>query len=134
MVNDTIAQKIWQTLSALGNDKLRPQGFVLPNVNSYDDMPCGDEKTCGEGLWKYGYWVNGGVWTTAEARMILAYYRLGQAELAKSSMRQMIAKFAATWRMDNPLTEFGATPYQPDEETNLVRSSDLPLCVARLDC
>ena len=32
------------------------------------------------GLWEYGRWVNGGHWTTCEARMIMAYYRLGQFE------------------------------------------------------
>ena len=31
-----------------------------------------------EGLWAFGTWVNGGHWSTCEARMMLAYYRLGQ--------------------------------------------------------
>jgi hypothetical protein len=29
-----------------------------------------------QGLWAYGYWTNGGHWSTCEARMIMAYYRL----------------------------------------------------------
>ena len=38
----------------------------------YDDMLCGTGKTCG-GIFSYGTWVNGGVWSTQEARAILAY-------------------------------------------------------------
>eukprot|EP01051_Picozoa_sp_SAG22_P009830 SAG22_NODE_848_length_6859_cov_5.488905_3_plen_1824_part_00 len=118
VVDDKQANKIWGAMESLG-ESLRPNQFVLPNVPGYDDMPCGDEKSCGHGLWEYGYWVNGGVWTTAEARMIMAYYRLSQPQLAKASMRQMVENFARTWRMDNPLTNRGATPYQPDEDINL---------------
>ena len=111
VVNDSQAQKIWDVMDgpSLGK-KLRPNTFMLPNYPSYDDMPCGSDVTCGQGLWKFGEWVNGGVWTTAEARMIVAYCRLGLPELAAASLRQMISQFASTWRMDNPLTDFGATP------------------------
>lgn len=36
-----------------------------------------------------------------------------------TSFRQMLA-FASAWRMDNPLVDFGQTPYQPTEPVNLV--------------
>ncbi len=62
--------------------------------------------------------VNGGVWTTTEARAIMAYYRLGETEDCRRSMKQIL-KFADMWRMDNPLTDFGASVYQPDEPINL---------------
>ena len=92
---------------------LRPHDFILPNYPSYDDMY---EKP--EGLWGYGTWVNGGHWSTCEARMVLAYYRLGQFEDARKSMRQLLT-FADRFRMDNPLTKCGSDVYQPNQPINL---------------
>src|ERR1017187_9370501 len=71
-----------------------------------------------EGLWGYGTWVNGGHWSTCEARMVLAYYRLGQFEDARKSMRQLLS-FAERFRMDNPLTKCGSDVYQPNQPINL---------------
>jgi len=104
---------------------IRPNVFILPNTDAgdgvgYDDMPCGSGATCGEGLWAFGYWVNGGVWTTTEGRWLLAAARVGDIDPAFQSVRQMRDRFATTWRMDNPLTDFGQTVYQPNEPTNLV--------------
>jgi hypothetical protein len=63
-------------------------------------------------------WVNGGHWSTCEARMILAYLRLGKFEDARRSMHQLM-KFARAFRMDNPLCEFGNKVTQPNEPINL---------------
>jgi hypothetical protein len=92
---------------------LRPHDFILPNYPSYDDMY---EKP--EGLWGFGTWVNGGHWSTCEARMQLAYYRLGQFEDARRSMRKLLT-FAERFRMDNPLTKCGSEVYQPNQPINL---------------
>ena len=40
-----------------------------------------------EGLWAFGTWVNGGVWTTEEARLQLGYYRVNATEDCLRSMQ-----------------------------------------------
>lgn len=109
------SEKIFQKISSL--PELRPHRFILPNYPSYDDMY---EKA--EGLWAYGTWVNGGHWSTCEARMILAYYRLGKFDDAKASMKQLLT-FARKFRMDNPLVKFGSEVYQPNQPINLCYDS-----------
>ncbi|MCX6926717.1 MAG: hypothetical protein NT154_26460 [Verrucomicrobia bacterium] len=71
-----------------------------------------------QGLWGFGTWVNGGHWTTCEARAIMAYYRLGKYEDARRSMKKMMT-YARQSRMDNPLVDFGNAVYQPGEPINL---------------
>jgi hypothetical protein len=73
-------------------------------------------------LWQFGTWVNGGHWSTCEARMVMGYYRLGHYEDARRSMRQLMT-FARAFRMDNPLVDFGARVYQPGEPINLCYDS-----------
>jgi hypothetical protein len=111
VVDDAQAEKILRKLAAI--PELRPFDFVLPNYPSYDDMY---EKP--EGLWGYGTWVNGGHWSTCEARMVLAYYRLGRFEDARRSMQRLLT-FAERFRMDNPLTQRGNAVYQPNQPVNL---------------
>jgi hypothetical protein len=128
IVDDTKAASIFATIDKLG-EQLRPNVFMLPNTDTkgrmpgdpdavgYDDMACGDGKTCG-GIFEWGTWVNGGVWTTTEARAVMAYLRLNRAADALASAQQMITRFASVWRMDNPLVNFGLSPYQPTELIN----------------
>jgi hypothetical protein len=111
IVGDAEANRIFEVMASIPG--LRPHDFVLPNHPSYDDMY---ERP--EGLWAYGTWVNGGHWSTCEARMILAYYRLGKYEDARRSMRRLL-KLADTFRMDNPLTRCGSDVYQPNQPINL---------------
>jgi hypothetical protein len=111
VADDAQSERIYRKLASLPG--LRPYDFVLPNYPSYDDMY---EKP--EGLWGYGIWVNGGHWSTCEARMILAYYRLGQFDDARRSMRRLLT-FAERFRMDNPLTKCGSEVYQPNVPINL---------------
>jgi hypothetical protein len=111
VVDDAQARQIFKKISGIAD--LRPYHFVLPNYPSYDDMY---EKP--EGLWAFGTWVNGGHWSTCEARMILGYYRLGQFEDARQSMRQWLS-FAEKFRLDNPLVKFGSDVYQPNQLINL---------------
>ena len=111
MADDAQAERIYRKIASIPG--LRPHDFIIPNYPSYDDMY---EKP--EGLWGFGTWVNGGHWSTCEARMILAYYRLGKFEDARRSMRQLLT-FAERFRMDNPLTKFGSDVYQPNQPINL---------------
>ena len=111
VADQTQAERIYAKIASIR--ELRPHDFIVPNYPSYDDMY---EKA--EGLWGYGTWVNGGHWSTCEARMILAYYRLEKFEDARRSMRRLLT-FAEKFRMDNPLTKCGAEVYQPNQPINL---------------
>jgi hypothetical protein len=111
VADDAQSDRIYRKMASLPG--LRPYDFILPNYPSYDDMY---EKP--EGLWAYGTWVNGGHWSTCEARMVLAYYRLGQFDDARRSMRRLLT-FAERFRMDNPLTKRGSDVYQPNAPINL---------------
>jgi hypothetical protein len=111
VVDDAQAVRIYARMASI--PQLRPHGFILPNYPSLDDMY--EEP---KGLWRFGHWVNGGHWSTCEARMIMAYYRLGKFEDARRSMRQLLG-FARRFRMDNPLTEFGSEVYQPKLPINI---------------
>lgn len=111
VAGESQSEKIMRKIEAI--PELRPHAFVLPNYPSYDDMY---EKP--EGLWGFGTWVNGGHWSTCEARMILAYYRLGHFEDARRSMRQLLT-FAEKFRLDNPLVKQGSDVYQPNQPVNL---------------
>jgi hypothetical protein len=111
VVPDAQARKIYDTIVAI--PQLRPFDLIIPNYPGYDDMY---EKP--EGLWRFGYWINGGHWSTCEARMILAYYRLGRYDDARRSILRMV-DFARRFRMDNPLTNFGSEVYQPKEPINI---------------
>ena len=111
VVGDPQAERILAKMTSV--PELRPHGFILPNYPSYDDMY---EKP--EGLWAFGTWVNGGHWSTCEARMLMAYARVGKFEEARRSMKQLLT-FARAFRMDNPLVKFGSEVYQPKEPINL---------------
>ncbi|MDX9973264.1 MAG: hypothetical protein RBU21_09775 [FCB group bacterium] len=111
VVDDEQAGKIYRRIASI--PELRPHDFILPNYPSYDDMY--EEP---KGLWEFGRWVNGGHWSTCEARMIMAYYRLGKYDDITRSMRQLL-KFASDFRMDNPLTEQGNAVYQPKQPINI---------------
>jgi len=112
VVDDVQAEKIYDKIASIPG--LRRNDVIINNCPSLDDM-----YTNPEGLWAFGNWVNGGHWTTCEARMLLGYYRLGRYEDARRSMKHIL-KFAKIFRMDNNLTNFGANVYQPDEPINCV--------------
>src|ERR1017187_455680 len=83
VADDAQSDKIYRKIASLPG--LRPYDFILPNYPSYDDMY---QKP--EGIWAYGTWVNGGHWSTCEARMVLAYYRLGQFDDARRAMLRLL--------------------------------------------
>ena len=49
--------------------------------------------------------------------MIMGYYRLGKHDDARQSMKKIL-DYARSFRMDNPLVEFGNAVYQPKEPIN----------------
>lgn len=111
VVDDEQAQRIYAKIASIPG--LRPYDFIIPNYPSLDDM-----YTEPEGLWAFGTWVNGGHWSTCEARMVMAYYRLGKHEDARRSMKRLL-DFARRFRLDNPLVKFGSDVYQPGEPINI---------------
>jgi hypothetical protein len=110
VVGDKQARQIVDKIASIPG--LRPHDLIITNYPSLDDM-----YTEPSGLWQFGTWVNGGHWTTCEARMILAYYRVGRYDDARRSMERIL-EFAREFRLDNPLVEFGAKVYQPNEPIN----------------
>ena len=116
VAGDEQAEKIYQKIASIPG--LRPHDFIITNCPGLDDMykpPTG-------WLWKFGTWVNGGHWSTCEARMVMGYYRLGKYDDARRSMQQLM-KFAREFRLDNPLVDFGARVYQPAQPINLCYDS-----------
>jgi hypothetical protein len=112
VVDDEQAAKIYETIDALSG--LRPHGLILTNYPSLDDMYHSPS-----GHFRFGHWVNGGHWSTCEARMIMGYYRVGQHDDAQRAMNQIMT-FARQFRMDNNLTNFGSSVYMPHLPINLV--------------
>lgn len=116
VADDSQAEKIYRKIASIPG--LRPHDFIITNCPGLDDMytpPSG-------WLWKFGTWVNGGHWSTCEARMVMGYYRLGKYDDARRSMQQLM-KFAGEFRLDNPLVDFGARVYQPNQPINLCYDS-----------
>ena len=112
VADDAQAVKIYNKIASIPG--LRPYDLIITNYPALDDMY---EKQ--ESIWKFGHWVNGGHWSTCEARMIMAYYRLGKYDDARRSMQKML-DYARRFRMDNPLIDFGNDVYQPQVPINCV--------------
>jgi hypothetical protein len=116
VADDAQAERIYAKIASI--PELRRHDLIITNHPSLDDMY---EPDAGW-LWKHGTWVNGGHWSTCEARMVMGYYRLGKYEDARRSM-QALLRFARDFRMDNPLVDFGNAVYQPAEPINLCYDS-----------
>lgn len=111
VVDEAQSLRIYNKLASIPG--LRRHDLIVANYPSLDDM-----YEAPQGLWGVGTWVNGGHWTTCEARALMAYYRLGKYEDARRSMKKIMT-FARQFRMDNPLVDFGNAVYQPGEPINL---------------
>jgi hypothetical protein len=118
VADDVQAERIYAKIASIPG--LRPYGFMIANYPSLDDM-----YEAPQGMWRFGEWVNGGAWSTCEARAIMAYCRLGKYEDARSSMKQLLT-FARSFRMDNPLTHFGNAVNQPKLPINLTYDAFAP--------
>ena len=113
VVDDAQAKKIYDKIASIPG--LRPHDVIITNCPGLDDTYANTK----DWLWSFGTWVNGGHWTTAEARMIMGYYRVGAYDDARRSMKHILG-FAKQFRMDNNLTDFGDKPYQPKLPINCV--------------
>ncbi|HUQ64767.1 MAG TPA: hypothetical protein VM101_01330 [Flavitalea sp.] len=111
IVNDQQAKRIYRKIQSI--PLLRRHKLILPNYPSYDDMY---DTT---GLFSFGTWVNGGHWTTCEARMQIGYYRVNAFDDAKEAF-EVILNRAYRFRLDNSLTDFGAKEYQPHLPVNCI--------------
>ena len=113
VVDDSISAKIYNKISAYPG--IRPYDFLLTNAPGLDDTygNWGSPEGPGiKGFWKYGDWVNGGVWGTVEGRAILMYYRLGKfGDIRRSAIRAM--KWAKDFRMDAPWSQWGSNTSNP---------------------
>jgi hypothetical protein len=114
IADDQQAMKIYKKIKSIYG--LRPYRLIVPNFPGYDDMY--DDK----GLFTFGRWINGGHWTTCEARMQLGYYRVGAWQDAADGFSEIL-KLAPVFRLDNNLTNFGSAPYQPKLPVNCVYDS-----------
>lgn len=123
IVDDVQANKIYDTIASI--PLLRRHDVIIANEPGLDDMY--EEPT--SWLWQHGTWVNGGHWSTCEARMDLAYFRLGKYEDARRALKHMFT-FARQFRFDNPLVDFGNAVYQPKEAYNLCYDSFGPMAAA----
>jgi hypothetical protein len=112
VADDAQSRKIYEKIASIPG--LRRHDLIVTNCPSLDDM-----YESPAGLWAFGHWVNGGHWSTCEARMMMGYYRLGRQDDARRSMKRILG-FARQFRMDNNLTNFGSQVYQPNEPINCV--------------
>ncbi len=115
VANDRQAVQILAKIRAISG--LRPHDLLITNYPGLDDM-----YSPPQGIWKFGHWINGGHWSTVEARAQMAYYRLGAYDDARRSMKAIL-KYANRFRLDNNLTDFGGDVYQPKEPVNTVYDS-----------
>ena len=111
MADDAQAAKIYDKIASIPG--LRRHDLIITNCPCLDDMYVPDT----DWLWKFGTWVNGGHWTTCEARMIMGYYRLGKYE-RRPALDEANPRFARRFRMDNPLVDFGNARLSAQEPIN----------------
>jgi tetratricopeptide (TPR) repeat protein len=99
VADDELAQKIYRKMASIW--ELRRNDLIITNAPSLDDM-----YEPPQGLWEYGRWVNGGHWSTCEARALMAYYRLGKHDDARKSMKKILDYY----RRFLPPSEIGCIP------------------------
>jgi hypothetical protein len=129
VVDDKTSEKIYNQIAAF--PAIRPFDFLLTNAPGLDDTYPSWGSATGPGLkgfWKFGDWVNGGVWGTVEGRAILMYYRLGKFEdIRRSAIRAM--KWAKDFRMDAPWSQMGENSSNPWSDTGKFRVGGVAVMV-----
>jgi hypothetical protein len=129
VVDDKASEKIYNQIAAF--PAIRPFDFLLTNAPGLDDTYPSWGSATGPGLkgfWKFGDWVNGGVWGTVEGRAILMYYRLGKFEdIRRSAVRAM--KWAKDFRMDAPWSQMGENSSNPWSDTGKFRVGGVAVMV-----
>jgi hypothetical protein len=110
VADDALAATIYRQIASF--PEIRPFDFLLTNAPGLDDTYVGWGRTELGGFFKFGDWVNGGVWGTVEGRAILAYSRLGKVEdVRRSADRAM--KWSKDFRMDAPWSQRGENTNNP---------------------
>ena len=121
VVDTQTAESIYRQIATYPD--IRPFDFLLTNAPGLDDTYREWGNAAGPGLrgfWRFGDWVNGGVWGTVEGRAILMYYRLGKFEdIRRSAIRAM--KWAKDFRMDAPWSQRGENSINPWSDTGKFR-------------
>ncbi len=129
VANEQTSEDIYNQIASF--PAIRPFDFLLTNAPGLDDTYGGWGRTSGEGLqgfWKFGDWVNGGVWGTVEGRAILMYYRLGKFEdIRRSAVRAM--KWAKDFRMDAPWSQQGENINNPWSDSGKFRVGGVAVMV-----
>ena len=132
VVDDGSSRRIMAKICSI--PELRPHGMLITNYPSLDDTYAywGDNKRIEEhGLLRHGRWVNGGVWTTMEARAIMAYYRTGRYDCIMRSARAVM-ELAEQFQLDAPLQNFGKSVWFEGNPTNFCYDSlGVPAAVVR---
>ncbi len=105
VTDDAANKKIVERMLALKGEAapggLAPHGLIIPNYPRYDDSVHGGP---------YGHWVNGGHWTTTQARMNIACLRADEFDHPLGAWAK-IRELMEGYRADAPLTGFGASPW-----------------------
>ena len=129
VVDDKTASGIYEAIS--GYPEIRPFDFLLTNAPGLDDTYTSYGSATGDGLrgfWKFGDWVNGGVWGTVEGRAILMYYSLGKFEdIRRSATRAM--KWAKDFRMDAPWSQRGENTDNPWSDSGKHRNGSVAVMI-----
>ncbi len=124
-----LAQSIYKQIASF--KEIRPFDFLLTNAPGLDDTYYGWGSATDpnlKGIWKFGEWVNGGVWGTVEGRAILMYYRMGKFEdIRRSAVRAM--KWAKDFRMDAPWSQFGENTNNIWSDTGKFREGGVAVMV-----
>jgi len=114
-VDDALADKIVAKTTSI--PELRPYDMLITNYPSLDDIYLDQGSTSPastnvNNILVFGKWVNGGVWTTMEARALVAYARTGRyADLVRSMKASF--NFAKVFHLDAPLGDFGKSGWYP---------------------
>lgn len=132
VVDDSSASRILARIRSI--PELRPHGMLITNYPSLDDTyshwddPDGAEK---DELLKFGRWVNGGVWSTMEARAIMANSRMERYDDVLKPAKATYG-FAQQFQLDAPLKDFGARVWFDANPTNLCYDAlGVPAAIAR---
>ncbi len=119
MVSGDISQKIYDKIAEI--EGIRPAGIICNNYPALDDSVFryfGGKEAESCYYHRPGNWVDGGCWSTVEARAIIAYLETGHAEDAFKAADYYM-RWAYDYRMDQPMCQWGfntCNPWQKEDE------------------
>ncbi|MCQ2455997.1 MAG: hypothetical protein MJ096_01440 [Clostridia bacterium] len=118
MVDEETVKTIYNKIASV--EGIRPAGILCNNYPSLDDslfryLDLDDLRT--SYIHKPGNWVDGGCWSTVEGRAIIAYLEAGAADDAFRAADYYM-KWAADYRQDQPMSQWGHNTCNPWQEEN----------------